>query len=78
MLRPKAFRGDLWRWMALWYYGGVYSDAKYGFQIPVDQWLDFENDEFIICPCRLHTMNNPFIVLTQYHPLALLVIQEII
>lgn len=31
MLRPKAFRTNIWRWMALWYYGGIYLDAKIGF-----------------------------------------------
>ena len=31
MLRPKAYRADLWRWMALWHYGGLYMDAKMGF-----------------------------------------------
>jgi len=31
MLRPKAFKTNLWRWMSLWYYGGIYVDAKIGF-----------------------------------------------
>ena len=31
MLRAKAFKIDLWRWMALWYYGGIYMDAKMAF-----------------------------------------------
>jgi len=31
MLRPKSFRSNIWRWMALWYYGGIYLDAKVAF-----------------------------------------------
>jgi mannosyltransferase OCH1-like enzyme len=31
LLRPKAFRTNIWRWMALWYYGGIYVDAKMAF-----------------------------------------------
>ena len=72
MLRARAFKSDLWRWMALWSQGGVYVDAKYGLAIPAEKWISFENDEFIMCPCQRLTMNNPLIVATQYHPLALL------
>jgi hypothetical protein len=50
--------------MALWQKGGVYIDAKYGFEIPAENWISFENDEFIMCPCLRHTMNNPLIVAT--------------
>jgi mannosyltransferase OCH1-like enzyme len=31
MLRPRAYRSDLWRWMILWKYGGIYIDLKIGF-----------------------------------------------
>ena len=41
MMRPKAFKVDLWRWMALWYYGGIYMDAKMAFTHDVNSWLNF-------------------------------------
>jgi hypothetical protein len=36
--------------MNLWYNGGIYMDAKLGFDMPVENWIDFKNDEFIYCP----------------------------
>ena len=64
LLRPRAFRSDLWRWMILWKYGGVYIDAKMAFDSNVD-WLNFENDEFVMCPAAyLMYLNNAFIAMT--------------
>lgn len=51
LLRPRAFRADLWRLMATWYHGGIYIDAKLAFNSTVD-WIDFENDEFVICASK--------------------------
>jgi len=42
--------------------------------MPVKNWVDFDNDEFLYCPDRLSTVNNPLIVMTQYHPMAALAI----
>lgn len=50
MLRPHSYKSDLWRFMNLWYNGGIYMDAKLGFDMPVENWIDFKNDEFIYCP----------------------------
>lgn len=36
LLRPYAFKKDLFQWLALWHYGGIYMDAKMGFTRPVD------------------------------------------
>jgi mannosyltransferase OCH1-like enzyme len=74
MIRVRAFRSDLWRWMALWYYGGIYIDAKFGFQMPVSDWVDFENDEFILCPCTRTRATNGLIVSNKFNPISLLVI----
>ena len=41
MLRPKAFKADIWRWMALWHYGGIYLDAKMAFAKNVSDWISF-------------------------------------
>lgn len=35
--------------MALWYYGGIYMDAKMGFKYPVADVIDFKNDEYVQC-----------------------------
>jgi mannosyltransferase OCH1-like enzyme len=48
-LRARAFRSDLWRWMVLWDEGGIYIDSKFVFNNKTD-WIDFEYDEFLICP----------------------------
>jgi mannosyltransferase OCH1-like enzyme len=78
MIRARSYKSDFWRWMTLWSKGGVYIDAKYGFEIPVEKWVSFENDEFIMCPCLRATMNTPLIVATQYHPIALFMVQDMI
>ena len=64
MMRPQAYKADLWRYMNLWYYGGIYADAKLGFDMPVENWIDFDHDEFVICPDRIITMNNPTVIAT--------------
>jgi hypothetical protein len=63
--------------MQLWHEGGIYMDSKFVFNDETD-WLDFENDEFIICISNLLIVNQSIIIMTQYHPLALLMIKEII
>jgi mannosyltransferase OCH1-like enzyme len=64
MLRARAYRADLWRWMALWKYGGIYIDAKLGFSVPVEEWVDFENDEFLLCLCTITRAHNGMIVMS--------------
>jgi len=49
-----------------------------GFDAPVEKWIDFDHDEFMYCPDRLSTVNNPMIVMTQYHPLGALAAKRII
>lgn len=78
MLRPHSYKSDLWRFMNLWYNGGIYMDAKLGFDMPVENWIDFKNDEFIYCPDQLVTVNNAMIAMTQYHPLGALAAKMII
>lgn len=41
LLRPYAFKKDLFQWMAMWKYGGIFMDAKVGFKHPVSDWVDF-------------------------------------
>ena len=53
-------------------------DAKLGFDMPVENWIDFKNDEFIYCPDQLATTNCPMIAMTQYHPLGALAAKMIL
>jgi mannosyltransferase OCH1-like enzyme len=76
MLRAKSFKSDMWRWMTMYTKGGIYLDAKFGFEIPVENWLSFKDDEYIECPCVRHSMNTGVLALSQYHPLALFVIKD--
>jgi len=78
MLRAKAFKIDLWRWMALWYYGGIYMDAKMAFTQDVNSWLNFKNDEFVMCAAPHMFTNNGFMAMTQYHPYGLMMTKNII
>jgi mannosyltransferase OCH1-like enzyme len=74
LLRPRAFRSDLWRWMVLWKNGGIYMDAKIAFNKTVD-WLDFKNDEFVMCAAKdIMYTNNALMAMTQNHPYSLMMI----
>jgi hypothetical protein len=44
MLRPIAFKVDLWRAMALWENGGIYMDADVAMLAPLSQFVDVEAD----------------------------------
>ena len=45
LLRPWAFRADLWRLMVLWSEGGVYLDGKMKLHAPIEQWAALKSDE---------------------------------
>lgn len=45
MLRPWAYRVDLWRLMILWSEGGVYLDAKMEIVAPLSSWATLAEDE---------------------------------
>ena len=47
LLRPWAFRADLWRYMILWSEGGIYLDGKMVLQAPVEQWAALAPEETI-------------------------------
>ena len=55
-------------------------DAKFFFTGFPD-WIDFENEDFIICGdqgTNFGRYANGFIVMTQYHPVALSIINQIV
>lgn len=44
-----VMRGDLWRYMIVYKYGGVYADLDTECLIPISTWM-LEDKEFIVCP----------------------------
>lgn len=44
-----VMRGDLWRYMIIYIYGGVYADLDTHCKEPIDVWLKDEYD-MIVCP----------------------------
>jgi mannosyltransferase OCH1-like enzyme len=44
-----VMRGDLWRYLVIYKYGGVYTDLDTECQEPIDVWLNKDYD-FIVCP----------------------------
>jgi len=73
MLRPRAFRADLWRYLIMWDQGGIYTDAKFYFSKDLD-WINWDDDELILCGDYEENFNryiNGFMVSAQYHPAPL-------
>jgi mannosyltransferase OCH1-like enzyme len=79
LLRPYAFKKDLFEWMALWHYGGLFMDVKMGLQTPINNWIDMENEEFAICS-SMHSLalDNAFVAMTKHHPYGLMMVKHII
>jgi mannosyltransferase OCH1-like enzyme len=44
-----VMRGDLWRYMVIYKYGGVYADLDTECLKPISSWM-IEDKEFIVCP----------------------------
>mmetsp|Transcript_53879 Transcript_53879/g.108199 ORF Transcript_53879/g.108199 Transcript_53879/m.108199 type:complete len:279 (+) Transcript_53879:97-933(+) len=47
-LRPFAYKADLWRYMILWYCGGVYVDMNIQLRDDLSSWIDFDIDELVL------------------------------
>jgi mannosyltransferase OCH1-like enzyme len=54
-----VMRGDLWRYMVIYKYGGVYTDLDTECLLPISSWM-MEDKDFIVCP----ETNNHFCQLT--------------
>lgn len=78
LLRPYAFKKDLFQWMALWDKGGIFIDAKMGFNHTVSDWIDFDHDEFITCGAPGMYTNNAIMAMTKHHPYGLLQVKNVI
>ena len=78
LIRPLAFRKDFWSKVILWENGGILIDAKFSFMSETD-WIDWDNDEMIrfadTYPAGTLTGTEAY---TQYHPLLLEEIMEIV
>lgn len=77
-LRPGAFKADYWRLIALYMYGGIYTDIDTVCHIPVNVWLSHIQKQhkalwkkkWCIIPTDTPEMlYNGFIVTTPKHPL---------
>jgi mannosyltransferase OCH1-like enzyme len=44
-----VMRGDLWRYMIIYKYGGIYTDLDTECLMPIDNWLNKDYD-MIVCP----------------------------
>ena len=44
-----VMRGDLWRYMVIYKYGGVYTDLDTECLLPISSWM-MEDKDFIVCP----------------------------
>lgn len=44
-----VMRGDMWRYLIIYEYGGIYTDLDTVCNKPIDSWLE-DGYEFIVCP----------------------------
>ena len=79
LLRPAAFRADLWRYMVLWDSGGVYLDMNLRLTTPLSAWIDFERDDLVLVHdhCGSAYWNAMMASAPRSRPLEL-VIQEVV
>ena len=53
-------------------------DAKMGLTQDSSSWINFKDDEFVMCAAPNMYTNNGFMAMTQYHPYGLLMAKHII
>ena len=44
---PGAYKADIFRLMVVHKFGGIYTDIKIQFKVPIEKAIDFKNDEYI-------------------------------
>jgi len=52
MLKPTAYKADLFRYCILYLYGGIYSDLTQNFLVPLNNIIDFNKDTLILTEDR--------------------------
>jgi len=51
-LIPGAYKADLFRYCILYKRGGIYSDLSQNFLLPLEDFIDFENDNLVLVKDR--------------------------
>lgn len=69
ILIPSAYKADLWRYLILYYYGGIYMDIGHLPLVSFEEIIDI-NDEFIsVKDFKNAGIHNAFICVYPRHPL---------
>ena len=63
-----VMRGDLWRYMIVYKYGGVYADLDTECLIPVSTWM-LDDKDFIVCPETDHHFCQWTFAASPAHPI---------
>lgn len=86
-LVPGAFKADLWRYCALYHYGGVYIDIKMYPKLKLDQIINDEDELILVRDLKLRTGSkseekpsifNAFMAVKPRHPFIKLLIDKVI
>lgn len=76
LLRPLAYKADLWRYIILYHEGGVYADAKSIALAPLDAWLPTRGG-VLVNDIRGAGVLNALMAMPPKDPLVRLAIDEI-
>ena len=71
-----VMRGDLWRYMVVYKYGGVYADLDTECLIPVSTWM-LDDKDFIVCPETDHHFCQWTFAASPGHPILKSVLELI-
>ena len=63
-----VMRGDLWRYMIIYKYGGIYADLDTECLEPISTWM-LEDKDFIVCPETDHHFCQWTFAATAEHPI---------
>lgn len=80
VLKPKAYKADLWRLLYLYTYGGIYNDLTQVY-IKSPQEIVRDDDELVLCTSCIapeHHVYNAFIACYPKHPFIKQCIDDII
>ena len=53
---PGAFRADIFRFCVIYLFGGIYSDLAQEFLVPLNEFIDHENDDLILSQCFFYPL----------------------
>jgi len=87
ILRPPAFKADVWRLMVLWSKGGVYLDFEIVLDRNLSEWINFESDGLVMVKdsgagsvfCRAPTdIWNAMMASTPRHPVMEKMLHDVV